>query len=184
MSIFSNIYWGLKRLQKSSVMSGNTRNIGLYLKLRVYLKNLVILDILGYLLPDDFQNRIGWGRVLIKIHGSGSGSGTRWALQPRSMWGCKYLWQHLVCSYLAIWNILSKHCLSVELDSNIFCACFSGRLNENAATTIAPARNQCDIWSNWSSLASAWGGTDRLAPCNWIVCLCAMLPSAFPRKSL
>ena len=54
--------------------SGNTQNFGYYPKFRV------IPDISGYPLPEDFQNWIGSGRVLKKIPGSGSGSGTRWAL--------------------------------------------------------------------------------------------------------
>ena len=56
------------------------RNIEWYPKLRVYPKYRVIPDDSGYPLPDDFQNWIGSGRVSKEIPGSGSGSGTHWAL--------------------------------------------------------------------------------------------------------
>ena len=49
-----------------------------------------IPDVSGYPLPDDFQNCIGSGRVSKEMPGSGSGSGTRWALNVADIsdiWG-------------------------------------------------------------------------------------------------
>ena len=57
-------------------ISGNNRNFGLtqnirkYQNLRVYPKYRILPDISGNLLPDDFQNWTGSGRVLTKILGS------------------------------------------------------------------------------------------------------------------
>ena len=57
--------------------------IDVYPKYWVCLQYHVIPDVSGYPLPNDFQNQIGSGRVLKKIPGSRSGSGTRWALLRR-----------------------------------------------------------------------------------------------------